>query len=456
MRLSTVPPVPADLSGLDLSVLLENYRAIVGARLRYMDDRMSDSTSFPGASRTVSDWWSSLDASGSAAGLRRGLDDGMKRLARLQHLYVTRHPAAAPAAAALTEEHLNVLREAVAWISMMDENLQSDWRHLGWRSLVEEAFGKGVGTTAALACFSETAATLERLVLESEVGKVNSGKGFVLDPGLPDSMAALAVGRGPESYIKLRPFMVTAATRAQVVAGLIPPLVHEGTHANEGRYTVDLIYRKQGLQAALTPDLRLKNAANYEQLAVDWLNAGIWQRIVGASPPKLTRTERAVVIMRLKVARAWVCADNVKVYEVRDGRMRFKYKNFRAVAAQLIGAEAATVGEVLSQVLFEELSDAADTLMKIVGDVRLEITDPPTVMVSVDGRVLGSIPDYISTAGEIASIALRLVVTDLARQGCVAFPVALLRWVDKVVDEDPFIASFSTAVTDFINGLATS
>ncbi|WP_157735125.1 hypothetical protein [Pseudofrankia inefficax] len=419
---------------------------------------MGDNPGFSTQMQYVADGWRSLNPNVPPGELQQGLTRGVAMLLRLQGIFANWSPLPeTPPRNALEKGHLDVLTEAVDLIKKMNESLHSSSTFSGWKSLVHEAFGPQ--SDHALHVFRETTKSLERLLKDSEVGKENAEKGFVLSSGLPKSMAALAVGAGANAYIRIRPFAPTGVNRSELVNKLVPSLVHEGTHTIKPGATADLVYRKNGLHAALPYLLRPANAANFEQLAIDWIAPSREQWAgIAAKPPTLSRADKALAIMRIKVSRAWVCAYNIRQATYGDeGAVTFKYPEWQSSVSSLIGAEADVVGALMAQGRLDELNDAADALMKVVGDEEFVLTDPPHAKIKMSGRELGVVPDPVATAGQLASAALQVVVADLTSRGLVAFPEELLTWVSVVMQSDKLLnEALLGAVNDFLAELAAS
>lgn len=129
--------------------------------------------------------------------------------------------------------------------------------------------------------------------------------GFVHDDGLPANQAALADGHGNRARIRLGTGFPDAKDAKKATT-----LVHEGSHILSANATIDIVYKESGLHYNLPAEQKLRNAANFEQIAID---------VLAGKPTKIPRDgggiDEAFVkkvhgIVVAKVTRAWVAGPN--------------------------------------------------------------------------------------------------------------------------------------------------
>jgi hypothetical protein len=443
-----MPVVPADVSTLNRETLLLAYRAMVNRSLRYMEKNLpSAAANRAGVEGFRRPWeqalaaWSLLRATqGSDEDFRYGLNMGLAMLRGIEHRFWNDFVPlpGTPKSTKLTDADMSVLTEAVARIEEMKKQLMKVYAN----QLIKNVFVEKEDYVRA--AFEEIVATLRRMLKDSAVDLANSNRGFVPDPALPATMGALALGRGQTSYIRIQPSLLAGASREAVLAELIPKLVHEGSHANENRFTIDYVYRNHGLHVLLPPEIRRTNAANYEQLAINWMGYNLtqWANIEWFST-KLAEEpveKRALAIVQLKTTRAWV-----RSYNLRQPN-RFD----RSAVAPIIGSVVSEVGPAMEEAIFDELYHGANALMKMSMDNEFVLTSAPGG-VSFKGRNLGTLSQTTPvTARALASFAIQTAVNDLKDQGKSAFPETLAIFTEGIAHYDEELKGVRNQLLDFL------
>jgi Peptidase family M48 len=181
-------------------------------------------------------------------------------------------------------------------------------------AVLTRSFG-GPAVAQAMAMFSETLVGLEKTLSRTN----DKGAGFVLDPGMPSSMGALARGNGDSSVIYVSSDALHGVTDPSELAAV---LAHEGSHTLAKGATVDIAYRSRDAHFCLPPAYTVLNAANFEQVAREVLTAVARPTDNQAAAmhelavPPLTLT---LALLSSRVTRAWVRAYDLRSPDGRTG-----------------------------------------------------------------------------------------------------------------------------------------
>jgi hypothetical protein len=424
-----MPVIPADISALDRRAFLDAYLGLAYRQLTEVGKRPAQIepgdrvwAAYARHRAETQAQLADLDERGPAGEWVRHLRAALEKLSLLTHEYLNefvRLPSV-PSSVAISKADLVVLTDAIEKIEKMASALEIPFAN----AFIVNVFQ--VKPDLVRNVFKQIPGTLRRILRETVVGTGGVEQGFVLDHGLPRSMVALAVRTGSSSYIRIS----AAALATPDLDVLVPKLVHEGSHAIEEHSTVDFAYRNKDLHNLLTPELRLGNAANYEQLAINWLSGGpsVWFPGIPSDPkPPAILEDRALGLVQIKATRAWVRAWDLR--NATDGDRRD--------VAELIGAKTGTVGAGLAQAMFDDLYYGADTLMKSVIDGDLTLNSTSRTPVLLNTKPVGKPPERsVQTAPDLAGHALRVLAEDQRERGVTAFPDSLARFVENIQQYD--------------------
>jgi hypothetical protein len=180
------------------------------------------------------------------------------------------------------------------------------------RDNVVEVFKRlfGISAAAAQERFTEILARLEGFQKKADAGQ----RGFVRDDQLPDGMGALAVGNGPNAYVKVS---ADALDGSMTSPALAATLVHEGSHTLAVDPTIDYLYNvyPEGVYY-LREVAALRNAASYEQVVHELLSGrNTFPETSAIRAMRLDRqpaTGAMQALLASCISRAWVTVANLK------------------------------------------------------------------------------------------------------------------------------------------------
>jgi hypothetical protein len=247
--------------------------------------------------------------------------------------------------------------------------------------------------------------------------------GFVLDPSLPDTMWALAMGSSEHQYIRVKPATLPAGglspDLSDDLAMLAAALLHEATHLLPNKEaTFDFAYRKGGLFLALPPVFAAANAANYEEVAIRVLDPDQAVVVPGGDETN------AMLALQVKVTRAWVRANDLTSLEADPEQ--------RGLVAALIQADPAKVGPEVSAALLGALFGAMEGIMRLITEkMTLTFAAQAGLTPGPDGAVLVTVARATPTTA--AAAALPLVCRRLADTGRIGFrSEVLVPYIDGI------------------------
>jgi hypothetical protein len=256
--------------------------------------------------QTVATWTTTLRAA-PLAGRAKGVQDIAKVFEAVQQS----HDRAGVVVAQnrFLAEAVNLVRSRI--VQPLDDQGSPD------RDAVRTAFRRLFGGSAAAAQgrFKEILARLEEFQKKADAGQ----RGFVRDDQLPDGMGALAVGNGPDAYVKVS---ADALDGSMTSAALAATLVHEGSHTLAGSPTIDFLYNvyPEGVYY-LRDAAALRNAASYEQVVHELLSGQDTFPDSSAITAMRTNRQPATGAMQALLAsyisRAWVTVANLKGRDYR-------------------------------------------------------------------------------------------------------------------------------------------
>jgi hypothetical protein len=316
-------------------------------------------------------------------------------------------------------------------------------------SKIKEIFGEGNVEEAkknflkipdSLTPVAEHPTTMERTRFEEIVALgvaliIPQSRGFVINPGLSEKMPFLTMGSGKMAYIFVQPESLADGTPSPE---MISKLVHEGSHVIDSEI-VDWFYRVNDVHRALPESFRTKNAAHYEQLALELQHS---PASYGVAPPD-DLVGRAATLLKFKLTRAWIRSNELRNADPPGGRK---------LVGELLGAVPAKIGSAAAQELFSDLYDNSENIMNavVLGTVKLE-GPQPYQLVFRDGSTETLIFSE-GTPSDLARVALAPLVQRQAKGGATASPVGLLQFVDRIVEYDrPSLQSKSQELCQFLD-----
>lgn len=282
-------------------------------------------------------------------------------------------------------------------------------------TLIANVFGSG-NQPDARQRLAEIGAVLVKRLGQTSPDVVREQTGFVLDPGLPDTMKALASSTPEGGYIRIRPDAFDSDDPCE----LAPALVHEASHLM-GRPTVDYAYRPGGLFHLLPAQLAPRNAAHFEHLAARFFSPG--QR--ADAPPDGSFQAKALLVLQFKVTRAWVRAWDLT--SPGPGRKP---------VAGLIHVDPDKVGGEVASAMFTALFAAMEAVMPLVQRrTTLTFGSGESLTVQADGKVQVTVKQALPAAASAA--AIDLICQRLDRDGRIGFSsLDLAKYIDGIAGSD--------------------
>jgi hypothetical protein len=411
-----LPNVPTDFSGLDASALALAYQGIAGRMSRGLKGVLDANTAAPDHARVLGRWTNARDTwSGLPAHLdlkaREPFSLAVTKLnaveAEVMKVFLAgaapSSDGTAPPETPLGIEGMAALRDALDDVRSVARKVAGDDGNLKIMGLFGQA-----NLAAVKERFARIPPALDRLFEQTTARSAGGVRGFQPGHDIPATMGALAYGSGPDAFIK-----VSLAALRGPRPKLAATLVHEGSHILDRTPTVDFAYRDQNALYLLSPTLALDNAPHYEQLALNLSSPENLGPMPTGDLPAFS-----LAVLRSKTTRAWVRAYAAKTNPQRRGEI-----------AELIGARADKIGEVLAGMLFGELFASLDHLMKtVLGNAVLEVggaaelvfTGPPA------DRCVIRVPASCTTPAAVSGFAAELLTTQLWQSGGAATESPLL------------------------------
>ncbi|OHV27913.1 MULTISPECIES: hypothetical protein [Pseudofrankia] len=243
--------------------------------------------------------------------------------------------------------------------------------------------------------------SLGRLIDETTgaAGPLTENRGFMIDPGLPANMPALASGSGPGSFIRVSPAAIEGSPLV-----LASSLAHEGTHTVPGAHrTIDFVYKNSGAHYRLNSRLAVRNAANYEQLTTNLLQTEPQRAAYMPDAQALV-----VDLLRTRVTRAWVLGAEIGRFEYDVPATEQERKKALSVGysqekvdsrdrqvrrrrdlATILNALVAQVGKDLADALFTDLNDSLSHHMDTIFKQEITLRTDAGLQVVLGDRPLG-------------------------------------------------------------------
>jgi hypothetical protein len=431
-----LPAVPASLAGFDAAATVTAYTGMARQLLSRLQTRMTASAAVPAvaalapAYNAVQLRWTNMAAQAAAPDLRAQLSMAVAATNGLeQSATAALPPAPAPAGAAapmaLGVAGLAAVQQAVHAAAGLPALLAGDPA----AARIANIFGGPDQVDTVRSRVAAIVAALDAQLAATNPAAVGAVRGFVPDPSLPATMAALGRGSGPGAYVSISPASLVPG--AMTAAALACTLVHEGSHILASNATVDFAYRNQGAFRQVPRDLTLLNAAHYEELAVQLLDPQPAVPVGGGA------ADVAAAALRSKVVRSWVRANDLA--PAADGA--------RADVAGLLGARAAQVGPAVAQLLFQDLFDSLNLMMPVVNGNLVIVFGAPAA------PVLGGAAPTVTVAATPSPLtAARDAISQICQRsaavgGTSLPPAALAAFIDGIQDYDrpplrPLLARF--------------
>jgi hypothetical protein len=413
----TLPLVPTDLAGLNRAAVRAAYLKLANRDLLRLENDillarlLEDAAGQPSPVDTnvarallsnTKDLWRDLEHDSPAFAGK--LTQAVTALNAANAFWTGNVPAAQETSPTpMAKHHLDTLTHAVYQVEHLAQTVgagQCDW-------MLEDLFFTPTAAAEAKIRFKAIPGALRRILGETKVATVGTTdadsprRGFVLNPNLPASMAALAHGDGPSAYISILPSALTGPSWKFVSA-----LVHEGSHTLDTPpgATIDFAYIERKAHYRLSPECAVRNAANYQQIAINLLA----HEVEAAPKGDLDAAGLALVMLDVKATRAWVRAYHLKPLSCDDptsldfqllldafggslpgnvGRLRWNVARRRTVA-KMLGALRADVGVGLADAIFADLDSGTTSLLNTLKRA-VTLSESDGFQVRVDGRPFG-------------------------------------------------------------------